>query len=405
MEKRNLFQKMFGSKKPEPANSKMFELVSSSNNSFYPWNGKLFDNDIVRSCIRPKANAVGKLNAKHIRGYGEDMKINPDPYIRAVFQQPNPYMSMQDFLTKMTFQREINHNAFAFIKRDDFGYPLEIYPIPYSVVELKEVGGELWVKFMFWTGKYMAIPYTDIIHLRKDFNNDDFFGEKGTLAIKNIMEVISTTDQGIINAVKNSAIVKWIMMFKSILQPKDKELAVKDFTENYLAIEKASGVAVSDPRYELKQVEEKNYVPNAFQMDKSIQRLYSYFGVNDAIVQNKYKEDEWNAFYESEIEPIIIQLSNAFTRAFFTAREKGLGNKIIFEASNLAYASMKTKLNLMQMVDRGAMTPNEWRRIMNMGPVEGGDKPIRRLDTAVVDKTTEPVKKEENNNGNKNNKE
>ena len=209
------------------------------------------------------------------------------------------------------------------------------------------------------------------------------------------MEVIITTDQGVVNAIKNSAIVKWIMMFKNVLQPKDKELAVDEFTKNYLAIEKASGVAVSDPRYELKQVEDKNYVPNALQMDKAIQRLYAYFGVNDNIVQNKYDEDGWNAFYESEIEPIVIQLSNAFTKAFFTARERRT-NKIIFEASNLQYASMRTKLALVQMVDRGAMTPNQWRKVMNLGPIEGGDKPIRRLDTAPVkDEVTKDLKGDE----------
>lgn len=31
------------------------------------------------------------------------------------------------------------------------------------------------------------------------------------------------------------------------------------------------------------------------------------------------------------------------------------------------------------------MTPNEWRAILNLAPIEGGDKPIRRLDTQVVD--------------------
>lgn len=36
------------------------------------------------------------------------------------------------------------------------------------------------------------------------------------------------------------------------------------------------------------------------------------------------------------------------------------------------------------MVDRGAMTPNEWRETMNLAPIEGGDQPIRRLDTQVV---------------------
>lgn len=31
------------------------------------------------------------------------------------------------------------------------------------------------------------------------------------------------------------------------------------------------------------------------------------------------------------------------------------------------------------------MTPNEWRKILGgLAPIDGGDKPIRRLDTAVV---------------------
>ena len=37
------------------------------------------------------------------------------------------------------------------------------------------------------------------------------------------------------------------------------------------------------------------------------------------------------------------------------------------------------------MVDRGAMVPNEWRDLFNYAPIENGDKPIRRLDTALVE--------------------
>jgi hypothetical protein len=164
-------------------------------------------------------------------------------------------------------------------------------------------------------------------------------------------------------------------------------MQIEEFVKNYMSIANQGGAAASDPRYDLEQVKDNNFVPNAAQMKESIQRLYSYFGVNDAIVQNKYDEDQWNAFYESEIEPIAIALSDAFTKAFFNRRERGFGNKIIFEANSLQYASMTTKLGLVQMVDRGSMTPNEWRNVMNMGPIEGGGKPIRRLDTAQVNDT------------------
>ena len=34
------------------------------------------------------------------------------------------------------------------------------------------------------------------------------------------------------------------------------------------------------------------------------------------------------------------------------------------------------------MVDRGAMTRNERKKILNLNPIDGGDIPVRRLDTA-----------------------
>ena len=394
-EKRSLFQKIFGSSKQDKGVFKHFEMISDASSAFYAWEGNLLDSDIIRSCIRPKANAIGKLNAQHIRGYGEEMRINPEPYIREVMQNPNPYMSMQDFLMKMTWQREINNNAFAYIKRDQNGYPEYLYPLPALSVELLERGEEVFTRFQFRGGRTMTVPYGDIIHLRKDFVNNDFFGESGTSALRPLMEIINITDQGIVAAVKNSAIIRWLLKFKSVLKPADKEMQVKEFVSNYLSISNEGGAAASDPRYDVEQVKQDNFVPNASQMKESIQRLYSYFGVNDSIVQNKYSENDWNSFYESEIEPMLIQLSNAFTNAFFSRRERGFGNRIIFEAKNLAYASMTTKLRLVAMVDRGALSPNGWRAIMNLPPVPGGDEMIRRLDTAAIDDVKFPKEKED----------
>ena len=144
------------------------------------------------------------------------------------------------------------------------------------------------------------------------------------------------------------------------------------------------GSTMDSGRPSQSEIDPKDYVPNAAQMDRTINRLYSFFNTNEKIIQNKFTEDEWTAYYEGGIEADLIQLSQTFSRRIFTRREIGTGNEIIFEASNLQYASMSTKLNMVQMVDRGAMTPNEWRAVLGMAPIEGGDKPIRRLDTQVV---------------------
>lgn len=383
-----LFQSIFGGKKSEQSTTR-FEMISDYGNGFYAWDGELYKSDLIRSAIRPKAKAIGKLTAKHIRDLKGDFKVNPESYIRFLLEEPNPYMTGQLLQEKLAIQLMLNHNAFAYIKRDDFGYASEIYPVPATSVEAIEGSqGDLFLKFQFVNGKKMTVPYVDIIHLRRDFNESDFFGDSPRETLKGVMEVVNTTDQGIVKAIKNSMIIKWILKFKSVLRPEDRDNEVNKFVETFLSIDKGKGVAASDPKYDLEQVKNESYIPTADQMEKSVQRLYSFFNTNDKIIQSKYTEDEWNAYFESEIEPDAKQLSGEYTRKLFSRKERGFGNKIIFEANSLQYASMSTKLNLVQMVDRGALTPNEWREVMNLGPVEDGDKPIRRLDTAVVNKDT-----------------
>ncbi|HHT7063045.1 phage portal protein [Bacillus cereus] len=381
-----LLDKIFGKKQAQTTKSyNRYEMISDTGGGFFSWSGDIYQSDIIRACIRPKAKAVGKLVAKHIRDNNTEFKVNPEPYIRFLLEEPNPLMTGQMFQEKMTNQLELNHNAFAYIKRDDSGYASEIYPIPCTTVEVVEgTYGDIFLKFYFRNGKQMTVPYTDVIHLRKDFNENDFFGEHPGKALSQLMEIVTTTDQGIVKAIKNSAVVKWILKFKSVLKQEDIDMQVKNFVNNYLNIANDGGAASSDPRYDLEQVKPEAFVPDSKQMQETVQRIYNFFNTNEKIIQSKYNEDEWVAYYESEIEPLAMQLAGEYTRKLFSRKERGFGNKIIFESSSLQYASMKTKMELVQMVDRGALVPNEWRAILSLGPIEGGDKPIRRLDTALV---------------------
>ena len=362
-----------------------YEMIVDKGNGFYTWNGNLYQSDIVRSCIRPKAKAIGKLVPKHIRNSTEGFSINPEPYIRFLLEDPNPYMPGQVLFEKITTQLELNNNAFIYIHRDENGYPMELYPIiANSMDALYDKEGYLYIRFYMRNGKMVTYPYEDIIHIRKDFNENDIFGDSPTKALTSLMEIVNTTDQGIVKAVKNGGIIRWLLKFNQTLRPEDMEEQTKKFTNTFLNIENSGGAAATDAKFDAKQVEPKDYVPNATQTEKTVQRIYSFFNTNEKIVQSKYTEDEWISYFEAEIEPLAMQLSNEFTRKLFTRRERGFGNKIVFEASNLQYASISTKLNLVQMVDRGALTPNEWREALNLHPIEGGDEPIRRLDTAVV---------------------
>lgn len=372
----------------KPAEQNRIAMVTTYGEHFYSWNGRLYDSDIVRACIRPKVKAIGKLVGKHIRDDPKaGIKVNPEAYIRFLLEEPNQYMTGQQFQEKMATQLCLNNNAFALIVRDENGYPEQIFPIPCAFAEaVYDKQGDLYIKFTYMNGNIATFAYSDIIHLRQDFNEKDLFGTSNAEALTQLMECIGTIDQGIVKAIKNSGIIRWLLQFKSSMRPEDIKKQTDDFVKNYLNIESETfGAAGVDAKADAKQIEPKDYVPNASITDRITDRIYSFFNTNKKIVQSSWTEDEWTAYYEAEIEPVAIQWSDVYTVRLFSRRERGCGNRIVFEASNLMCASLNTKLAFQAMVDRGAMLPNEWRATMNLAPIEGGDKPIRRLDTQVVD--------------------
>lgn len=365
------------------------QMVQERGNGFYSYNGKMYQSDIVRACIRPKIKAIGKLTAKHIREtiirQTRKLDVNPEPYIRFLLEEPNAYMTGQMLQEKLATQLILNNNAFAVILRDENGYPTAIFPVAAMQADaVYDAAGNLYLKFYMQNGNVFTFAYDDVIHLRGDFYENDIFGDQLAPAIVPLMEIVTTTDQGIVKAIKNSAVIRWLLMFSASMRPEDIQQRAQDFAKSFLDVSNGTGVAAVDAKADAKQIDPKDYVPNAQQMENTTARIYALFNTNGNIVTSCASEDEQNAYFDAEIEPVLKQLSGEYTRKLFSRRERGCGNRIVFEASAWDFASTSTKLNLLQMVDRGALTPNEWRRAFNLAPVPGGDKPIRRLDTQPV---------------------
>ena len=230
-----------------------------------------------------------------------------------------------------------------------------------------------------------------MIHLRKDFNKDEIFGESNGPTLAPLMEIVTTTDQGIVSAIKNSAAVRWLLKFNTAMRPEDIEKNTKAFVASYLQTQKdqdSIGAAGVDAKTDATQLQPTDFVPNAKQMDATVDRIYSIFHTNKAIVQSSYTENQWISYYESQIEPVIRQMSEQWTSRLFNRRQRSFGNSIVFESSDLSYASMQTKLSLVQLVDRAVMTPNELRGFFNLSPVPDGDKMLLRKDTGTVPSAT-----------------
>ena len=381
--------------KPTAKQVQQLKLLNSDNlNTFTSWNGDMYNNDLIRSIIRVKARSISKAVAKHVREDANGLKVNPEPYIRILLEEPNPTMTMQQMLEKVVTQLELNNNAFILIVRDDNGYPVGLYPIVSSSATVYQTPtNEYLLQFTLNNGNTVTFKYSDLIHLRQDFNDNDLFGTPNTSALRQLFNIQSTLDQGIIKAIKNSNVIQWLLKYQNNLSPDDLKESTKRFVDSFLDVDSDIAGAVSvDNKMDAKQVKPTSIMPQTEMQKEITRRIYSYYNINEKIITSSYNEDEWIAFFESCIEPVLRQLSDTFTKALFTRKERSYGNKILFEGSDLAFASLKTKLALVQMVDRMAMTPNEWRRILNLAPQEGLDNFLLRKDTG---QSIEEVTKED----------
>ena len=384
---------LFKKKKNEVGNS--YKVITIGRNGFYSYDGRLYKSEIVRATIRPEITSVGKLLAKHIRetvtNEEKKIEVNPEVYMRFLLEEPNPYMTGQDMQEKLATQLILNGNAFALIVRDPAGIPSAIYPIPCTQVEVHGSGNDITMDFTLKKGHKLTATYTDVIHIRKDYGDNYIFGESATPTLIGLMETVTIMDQGLVKAIKNSGVIRWLLKFNRSLRDEDIKENVKGFVENYLNYESETfGAAGVDSKTDAIRIEPKDYVPNAAIQDRTYERILNFFNTNKKIVQSSANEEEWQAYFEQVIEPTAIKFSNEFTRKLFSRRQRGCGNKIFFESANLQHASISTKLNMREMVDRGALTPNEWRETFNLAPVPGGDKPLRRKDTGfATEKETE----------------
>ena len=386
-ERRSLYQMVFGNKQ-EPTQVQV-RMLNGYNAVFSDFGNEAYTSDVVRSAVDAIARNGAKLKAKHVRKMGGQLSTVASSIEYMLQTEPNPYMDAYTFLYKTITNYCMKDNSFVQIQKNG-GRIKGYYPLNYSMAEAMESDGEIWIRFRFESGETKTIRYADLIHLRRHFYKNDIFGESSDIALLPTLELIKTTIQGIINAIKSSAALRGVMKFVSMLKPEDMKKQRDTFVNDYMGVDNNGGIAAVDGKFEFQPLENKPVMVNKSQMDHIKQSVYDFFGVNENIVQNKYSEDEWNAFYESCIEPIAIQLGLQCTIKSFTPKEKGFGNEIVFESNRLQYASNTTKKDLIkELMPMGLLTTNQALEILNMPPIEGGDKRIMSLNYIDASAATE----------------
>lgn len=376
--------------------------VNIVNGSFSSWGGNAYENDIFREGVSAISRNCAKLKGTYIIKNGNTKRPGNDARLNRLLQiAPNKYMSAYDYLYKITTHLYLYNNSFSLLDKDERGNVLAIYPINCTSAQfLEDARGELFIKFYLNNGKQFISPYSNIIHLRKNFNSNELLGDDNG-ALYSTLELAEAQAEGLTNAIKSSATIRGILKFENVLAPHLMKKQKEEFVNDYLSIENSSGIVAVDNKSTYTPITNNPNIIDAPQIEAVKKKVFDYLGISEAIVNSSYNEDEWGAFYESIIEPLAVQLSLEFTRKIFNDREIAYGNEIIFDSGRLIYSSNSTKVNMIQnLLPMGLLTINEAREIFNLSPLEDGDKRLQSLNYVDQSKANEYQLGSDTNEGN-----
>lgn len=381
MEFRNLLSTIFGNNNRAPVNLENAQLINSFNSLITNYNAEIYNDLTVRACVDTIARHISKLKPVHIIKDEDGRHLQNTKINDLLGSRPNIYMSTSDFLYKMTSQLLYYGNSFIYLQKDNAGNINGFYPIDFAACELKEVNNVLYLKFNFYTGKTIVVPYSDIIHIRRNFSTHDFLGQDSYQPLKETLTNLFKARQSISNKVENSGKLSGVLKIKGNVGQENWITQAKIFANNFMSFTNdTGGIAAVDSSTDFVPITNKVESAEDTQLKYLQSEVYSYFGLTESIVTGNYTEVEWQAFYESIIETIKIQLSQEFTAKVFTDQERKYGNIIDFNSNRLTYASTVNKVSMIKELGAlGLLTTNEARELFDLSPVEDGDKRLVSL--------------------------
>lgn len=365
-----LLEKLFPRHKDAEKVEGYFKTLTAYSPVFTTFEGGVYEVMQTRAAIHAFATHISKLKPEIVGSRNEKLA-------RMLSHKPNPYMNTSQFLYRVATIYAATNNAFIVpLYGPDYQTITGYYPLCPERVEIVQVQGKPYLRYTFANGQRAAVELENAGVLTQMQFRNDFFGDSNVGVIDPTLKLIDIQNQGIIQAIKNGATLRFIAKLAQALKDSTIREERARLREENLSAENTGGIFLVDAKYsDVKQIDSKAFVVDAEQMKIINENVYNYFGVNEAILQNKFNEEQFNAWYEGKLEPFIVQLGLALTNMTFSDHEIAFGNEIMFSANRLQYASTNSKLLVsQQLFDRGILSQNDVCDIWQLPHIEGGDK-------------------------------
>ena len=369
-----LFDKLFGDNKAniEKINKakKTFEIVTAYKPVYTTWRGQIYESELVRAAIDARARHFEKLGVDFL---GAGAKT----YVGNLRKRPNKWTTWPQFLYRVSTMWDVANNVVIVPTYDENMNRNGIWPLLPKEVSIVDSDGELYLRYRYGhNGQYRgACLLNECARLTRFQFENDFWGENND-ALTPTMQVVDLQNQGIKEAIKNSAIYRFMAKVNNFIDDDDLKTKRENFVEaNFKGDEDNGGLLLFPHDLEdIRQLDPQAYKVDPQQAEFIRTNVFNYFGVNMEILQNKAVGDALMAFYEGCIEPRAREFSEALKFMVYSEKEIANDNVVYLSTNNIQFMTMNDKKSMLEVAgDRGFITQTEGREILNLPPIEGGD--------------------------------
>lgn len=370
-------------KNRKPANTKIAPVMNGIWPMYTQYGADLYSSDVVQQAIACIAAEIKKLRPTHVRYRGED----PVPVrgsIQDVLSDPNAIMTTSEFLEKTTWLLLLNANAFilpvyrSWIDEEsgeERRYYESLFPLqPLQVNFIEDAGGRLFVDMYFPNGFNVTVPYEHIIHIRYNYSVNMYMGGgiDGNLdnaAIKDACDLNAKLLSSVAKALGASYSINGVIKYNTLLDDDKITPAIRELERRLAANE--SGFLPLDLKGDFIPIKRETKIVDTDVLKFVDSKVLRNWAVPLPILSGDYTKDQYEAFYQRALEPIIISMAQAFTKKLFTPRQKAFGNRIELYPKDLIFMSQAQTLQMIEILSpTGALYENEKRSFLGLRPLE-----------------------------------
>lgn len=361
----------------------------------------------VFACLRVLGEGVAQVPFKVMRKSGRDIDTVPDhPLYDLLAHSPNDWMTSFELRELLVWHVGLTGRAYCFVNRDSRGNPVELIPLqPGSVTVSQGSDYELTYKVTSPKGGQQPFPAEAIWHLRGPSWN----GYEGLDVLKLAREAVGLSigaEEHHARVHANSAQPSGLFSMEGKLGDEAHKKLRAWLDKEHQGLHNLAKPMILD--------QSAKFTPFAFKgldiqhletRKHQIEEVCRFFrvmpimvGYSDKAATYASAEQMFLAHLVHTLMPWYSRIEQSANKNLLSAKDRKAGHYTKLLERGLVRGSMKDEAEyLSKLVERGVLTRNEARALLDRNPLDGLDEPLTPINLTG---DTSPPDPEDNPKGN-----